>query len=484
MERFLEALNTTFVNDEKMRGYCLKVPFDPPMRYQELPFALEIDSHNMLYALMRELLARLGLDAENEGTPGWNPFKDIIKPGDKVLIKPNLVTDRHYLGKESLYGSIVHGSVLRPLVDYAYLALGGEGSITIADNPVEGADFELIMEFTGIRAMVDELSKRGYKGLRVLDLRPRVLKESRDGKFFHRTQPGDPLGYINIDLGKKSLFAEFDDKPDIHYYTLADRSVDHIDPRFKGGSKTDEYHNPSSHRYIISKTVLDSDVIINVAKMKTHCKAGMSLALKNMIGMVYEKDCMPHHRPGMPPDGDAFPYFPAKHYVASRKLYSSLREWFQIPRLPGFRSFRNWLQKNKILVGQHIEHGNWKGNDTIWRTILDLNRIAFYADREGIMRDEPQRKFFGLIDGIISQEGDGPMNGWPVHSSVLIGGHNPVAVDALALKMAGFGPEMVKTVNKAAELDGWKISPDDDFDKILDGLKIPELKFELPNGWN
>jgi hypothetical protein len=151
--------------------------------------------------------------------------------------------------------------------------------------------------------------------------------------------------------------------------------------------------------------------------------------------------------------------------------------------VPGFRKVRDWLQKNEILVGQHIEHGNWKGNDTIWRTILDLNRIAFYADKEGVMREEPQRKFFGLIDGIISQEGDGPMSGLPVVTSILFGGHNPVAVDALAIKAAGIDPDMVKSVSRASEINQWKISPDDSYDKFLESINIPQLNLKLPKGW-
>lgn len=473
--------SATFVHDADTGGYCLKAPFDPPSRHPELDFVRETDPGNRVYGMVRSLLMKLGFDADNAGMSSWNPLGEIISPGDKVLIKPNLLTHRHYLGEDAVYSSIAHGSVLRPLVDYARLALEGRGSIIIADNPVEDTDFEKVMEITGIQAMVEELCRRGYEGLELIDLRPRVVREGKDGKFHYHDQPGDPRGYVSVDLGRESLLAGFDHDPDVHFYTLADPSVDHLDPHFEGRSRTDEYHNPGGHKYVIARTVLDSDVIISAAKLKTHCKAGMTLTLKNMVGIVYLKECLPHHRPGMPPKGDAFPFYPAPHYVASRKIYKDLRERVRIHRLPGFMALRNWLQKHKILVGEHLEHGNWKGNDTIWRMILDLNRIAFYADKEGNMMDRPQRKFLGLIDGIIAQQGDGPRSGDPVVSSILIGGTNPIAADNLAIKAAGMDPAAIRTLSRAAEIERWKIPGEGDVS--FDDHGLPELRFEPPKGW-
>ena len=481
---FLFSSQVSFIHSPKVENYCKDIPFDPPERYPELRFIPRINKDSRVYEIVRELLKALSLDKENMGTPIWDPFKDIIKPGNTVLIKPNLVTHRHYLGKDALYSAVSHGSIIRPIIDYVFLALEGKGSIIIADNPVESTDFESLMEFTGIRTMVEELSKREYCDLEVLDLRPRVLKEAEDGKFYYELQKSDPLGYATINLGKDSLFAEFDQDNSVHYYTLADHTVDHFNPRYEGESSTDKYHNSLAHEYIVSKSVLDADVIINIAKMKTHCKAGVTLALKNMIGMVYEKECMPHHRPGLPPKGDSFPHYPPVHYVASRKLYKRLRENLQIHRVPGFRSFRNLLQKKGILIGQHIEHGNWKGNDTIWRTILDLNRIAIYADKNGIMQDTPQRKYFALIDGVIAQEGEGPMGGEPVVSSIVFGGVNPVITDALAIKSMGLDNNLIKTVSEAGKIKKWKLLPENGFDPSFPDMEVPKLNFKMPKGWN
>ncbi|MFZ2055099.1 MAG: DUF362 domain-containing protein, partial [Candidatus Aminicenantales bacterium] len=359
-----------------MQDYCPDVPFDPPVAFPEIPFVKAANPGNPVYQMVRGLLLKMGLDEEHFGTDQWNPLGQIVRPGNRVLIKPNLVTPRHYLGGGAISSSIVHGSVLRPLIDYSALALGGSGPILIADNPVESADFDTLMQLTGIEQMVGALKAGGRGDIQAIDLRPKVLRESKSGRFHYVAQPGDPLGYVTIDLGEDSLFHELDGIPNLHYYTLADQTVDHFDPRYFGESATDRYHNYGSHKYVVSRSILNADVIINVAKLKTHCKSGVTLCLKNMIGMVYLKECMPHHRPGPPPDGDSFPFYPASHYVAVRKLYRSLRKWLQVHRYPGFRVFRNFLQRKGILIHQHVEHGNWHGNDTLWRTILDLNRIA------------------------------------------------------------------------------------------------------------
>jgi uncharacterized protein (DUF362 family) len=472
----------SYVHNQFVKHYCLKVPFDPPEPYPELSFIRNTNKDNMVYPMVRELLQKLGMDKENIGTTQWNPLKDIVSVRNKVLIKPNLVTHRHYLGEKALYGAVVHGSLIRPIIDYVYLALKGEGSITIADNPLESADFESIMKFTGIQEMVNELNRAGYDELKVIDLRPKVTREDKHGKFYYEPQTGDPLGYATVDLEENSLFSEFDHDAGIHYYTLSDPTIDHLDPKCKSESATDTYHNPLSHRYIVSKSVLDSDVIINIAKMKTHCKAGVTLALKNIIGMVYQKDCMPHHRPGLPPRGDSFPHYPAPHYIALRKLYRALREQLQIHRFPGFRSFRNVLQKKEILVGQHVEHGNWKGNDTIWRTILDLNRIVMYANKKGEMCDTPQRKYIAFIDGIIAQEGEGPVCGNPIIASIIFGGFNPVAVDALAIQAMGIDITLIKSISQTGRIKKWKLLQGNGV--FPTDIKVPTLNFKLPKGWS
>jgi len=474
-----------FIRDESARDYNILPPFDPPEIYCEIPFVNKTNKKNRIYPMVRSLLQNLGLDKRNIGTKQWNPFKDVAKPGNFVLIKPNLITHKHYLGNDALYSTVIHGSIIRPIIDYLYLAMNGHGTIVVADNPIVATDFNLLMKFTGIQAMLDDLKNRGYGDLRTIDLRPKILKETQNGDFYYEHQQGDPLGYVDIDLGSDSLFSEFDSKPNTRYYTLADPSVDHVNPKFRGKSETDGYHNPRNHIYTLSKSVLKSDLFINIAKMKTHCKAGVTLLLKNVVGVVYGKECIPHWRQGLPPDGDAFPKYPPYFYIYLQKLYAKLRKRIRIHQYRCFQELRDALKRRNIIVGQykHLEHGNWKGNDTIWRTILDLNRILIYADKEGNMCDEPQRHFFGLIDGIIAQKGEGPMNGNPFVSSIIFGGFNPVVIDALAVKAMGISPHLIGSISKAHLINKWNINPIGGFDISMPEIDVPTFNFKLPKGW-
>jgi hypothetical protein len=53
---------------------------------------------------------------------------------------------------------------------------------------------------------------------------------------------------------------------------------------------------------------LEADVIINLPKPKTHKKTGLTGAIKNLVGLVGDKELLPHHRNGGATDGgDCYP---------------------------------------------------------------------------------------------------------------------------------------------------------------------------------
>jgi uncharacterized protein (DUF362 family) len=55
-------------------------------------------------------------------------------------------------------------------------------------------------------------------------------------------------------------------------------------------------HHPGVHQYLVAKEVIEADIIINLPKLKTHRKAGVTCALKNLIGINGNKEYLPHHR--------------------------------------------------------------------------------------------------------------------------------------------------------------------------------------------
>jgi uncharacterized protein (DUF362 family) len=463
-------------------------PFNPPKIYPEYPFEPTINKGNTIYLLVRNALLQMELDKQNIGTKEWNPFREIVTPGTTILIKPNFVSHYHEKGL-SVNSVIVHGSVIRPIVDYVYIALRGKGKIIIADTPLENADFSKICILSGLSETIEYLKKQSDIQIELLDLRASRTIFDSGGKITKEPLSGDPMGYQLVDIGQDSALAELDGE-NTNYYTLGDHSVNHYNPYEIKRGVPNLYHNKDIHQYSIGRTVLSADTVISVAKLKVHKKAGVTLNLKNMIGIIHGKEFIPHHRPGSPPNGDSFPLPPPKKYIIKRSLtqrvlrilskneqvYNSIkyivRDLMKIP--------------HSLEEREHIEWGDWYGNDTVWRTILDVNKILFYADGSGVMREKRQRKYFCFIDGVIGMEGDGPMGGDAVPVGVIFAGKDPVAVDTVAAKMMGFDVNKLKTIKKAGKLEKYAIGRCDKkkIKVLLEDEKLWDvMHFRPPVGW-
>jgi uncharacterized protein (DUF362 family) len=430
--------------------------------YPEYPFETGYDPGNRVYGLVRDALIALELDRDNLGTRLWNPLGTIVAPGSTVLIKPNLVRHYHSTG-QSLDSVIVHASVIRAVLDYVWIALKGDGRIVIADTPVESADFAEACRRNGLTRTVEELSGIYGLPLEVLDLRSARTDVGRDGRLSQSLLPGDPLGYTLVDLGRDSALAGLDGEG-TNYHTLGDHSVNHFDPYTQERGIPNQYHNLGTHTYSVGNTVLRADTVISIAKLKTHKRAGVTLNLKNMIGIINGKAFIPHHRPGPPPYGDSYPSPPPGRYVAKRNMKRRVAQllagnpWLYA-RVRGIvkRATRALGISSKF----HAEWGDWHGNDTIWRTILDINRVLFYADQSGVMRETKQRNYFCFVDGVVGMEGEGPMAGDAVPAGVVLAGDDPVAVDARAAEVMGFDSGKVQTIKAAGGLPQYGLGMSD-----------------------
>jgi len=110
------------------------------------------------------------MDSEKFGRPDWNPFRELITPGQRVLIKPNLVRHSHLAGGD-YHAVITNGSLVRCALDYVAMALQGKGEITVGDAPVQSADFAEIVERTGLQVVCDDVSKTWSIPVRLKDFR-------------------------------------------------------------------------------------------------------------------------------------------------------------------------------------------------------------------------------------------------------------------------------------------------------------------------
>jgi uncharacterized protein (DUF362 family)/Pyruvate/2-oxoacid:ferredoxin oxidoreductase delta subunit len=83
-----------------------------------------------------------------------------------------------------------------------------------------------------------------------------------------------------------------------------------------------------------------------------------------------------------------------------------------------------------------------------------------------------------LMDGIMGMEGPGPGNGFPTLIGLLLGSTNPLILDMVASRVAGYDPMMIPTSRIAFFRKTWLQSADD---IIYDG---PEINTIIKEGFN
>src|SRR5207248_1668182 len=109
------------------------------------------------------------------------------------------------------------------------------------------------------------------------------------------------------------------------------------------------HHSAGRHAYLIAASVVACDVIVSLPKLKTHKKAGITVSLKNLVGVNGDKNWLPHHTEGCPADGgDEHPRPGARHRV-ERRAAARLRQLSR--RLPGAGP---WLHRQARWVGRGV----------------------------------------------------------------------------------------------------------------------------------
>ncbi len=441
------------VMDTEQHTYPDRPPFHPPTRYPEYPFnSNEIDESNYVYDAVRQLFVLLGLDREHYGSRDWNPLGNIIRPGDNVVLKPNLVISDHPDGLPGIQASVVHGSIVRAFIDYALIANRGKGRITVADSPIKEVDFDRILELTGVGPTVTYLNQQHTLNVELIDFRDlQVTRNEHRVMVASQRLAGAPDGYRTIDLGQRSMLSEIADHAERYRSTAA---------LYENAIL--QAHNRDHNFYSLPNRILQADALISLAKLKTHRKAGVTLSLKNLVGITNEKRWLPHHRVGSPSQGGDL-------YADATRLDVKFKErakdllithWWgrwgaQYVGLPLFKLYQRLAkpfldhQYGNDAISQ-IEDGDWHGNDTVWRMVLDLNTLLFYSDRNGELCDTPQRRYLSVIDGIIGGMEEGPLKPRPIGCGALISGFNPVAVDMVCARMMGFDVERIPMLRRAA----------------------------------
>ena len=472
------------VCDTGASAYPDREPFDPPEAYPELPSPDgALKATNSVYAGVRETLRLLGLDAGRYGGASWNPLGEIIRPGDRVVIKPNLV--RHFHGNGGRLDALVtHGSVVRAVLDYALLALGNRGEVTLGDSPLQYADFASTLRACGLVGVIERTRRHAAVPIRVVDFR-RERSEKRDGMIVARVpNDGDPGGYKIVDLQSSSRFAGLP----------ADRMrrfrVTQYDPR-----TMQRAHGESTHAYLLPASVLGADVVINLPKLKTHRKVAITAAMKNLVGINGSKDWLPHHTAGcVASGGDEY-----LQRSLRKAVISALRDRLEGRRNPLARRAIRIVERAVKATG-HVTafpdpywEGSWHGNDTLWRMVHDLHRALFFADSSGALRAEPQRRCLTIVDAVVAGEGEGPMRPAPRPTGLLVAGANPLAVDTVCCRLMGFDerriPLLFNAINNGfhpplAAPERIRIATNAPaWERLFDLPRSQTLRFAPPAGW-
>jgi uncharacterized protein (DUF362 family) len=364
----------------------------------------------------------------------------IIQPGDRVVLKPNWIKehDERFPGPNHWHHVITHPAVIEAVARWAGEHLRGSGSITICDAPQTDSSFDKIREYCELDSLLTRL-RTALPGVdfSLLDLRPEGW-HAIDGVTVARTKlPGDPRGNTHVRLDSASEFVGY-----------------HGQGRLYGASydmaETNEKHTGAHHEYLLCRTPMDADVFINLPKLKTHKKVGITCALKNLVGINANKNWLPHHTEGTPDQGgDQFAAATAKARLEHSWMGSAKRLLKDRPSLS--RLFVPLKKAGRLFFGdtqQVVRSGNWHGNDTCWRMVLDLNKCLFYFDGSGRPRQRPLR-YLAVADGIIGGEGNGPMSPDPKPCGVILAGTHPVAVDCVAAMLMGIEWQQLRLLRNA-----------------------------------
>lgn len=409
----------------------------------------------------------------------------------KIVIKPNWVL--HQTPATAPIGVLVTDPrVIEATVVACAQVFPAFEQIVVADCPLQSADWPLLCRQSGLSEVIERCANRFGERVQFMDLRRDVYTIGKGGVFIPDTHTphGDPRGYREVCLNAESHLEE------IAHQAERFSLVDHDD------SVTRRHHRLGDHRYLVAQTFLDADLLINLPKWKTHSKAAITAAIKNLVGINGDKAYLPHYTRGSPRSG-------GDEYWDEDRLLSwlrvSVRQLVWRKSAIGIMLLRPCWRIVRYLYSQaarlntrrarppdlYVGGGGWYGNRTIWRMIYDLNMVIQRVDSEGKLRPGSQRGYFCIVDGLIAGEGAGPLNAAPRNLDCLAFGDDPFAIDTALSWFMGFDPDKIAILAERSRYMGldWGRFEHEDLAVTVDGkatrLRDATLCYDFlpPAGW-
>jgi uncharacterized protein (DUF362 family) len=385
--------------------------------------------------MIRDAVIQAGMN----DTP-FGPLASVVKPGMTVLVKPNWVLHRNQagLGTECL---ITHPTFVLAALDEVLKARPAR--VILGDAPVQLCRWDEIVT-SDFRQQVEEKARKAGVAVELVDFR---RTKTRSGNLADGVENDlrAEREYTLFDLGKDSLLDPVASSE--HRFR-----VTNYDP-----GKLRRAHSVGRHQYLVCRESLEADAVLSLPKLKTHRKAGLSGALKNLVGINGNKDYLPHHRiGGTDAGGDCYP---------GRSLRKRMVEFFldMANRRIGTRGYRFWsycAQRNWASVASLEEgglEGGWYGNDTCWRMVLDLNRILLYGRPDGSLAESKQRALWTLTDAIVCGEGEGPLGPSPRCLGVVTFSECSVAADIAHAALFRFDAQRIPCIREARRGFRWPL---------------------------
>jgi uncharacterized protein (DUF362 family) len=372
--------------------------------------------------------------------------------GRTILIKPNLVMDSRVPGDEKCLTT--HPNFILSAVE-AVLAFKPL-KIIIGDAPVQSCKWEKLFEHSFYEKLA-HLEKKYDTKINLLD--------------FRRTIWSDSLK-VNTEIRPFSEYLIFDLKEASYLDPVTDDSnkfrVTNYDP-----DKLANYHKKGKHLYCVTKEFFEADVIIQLPKVKTHQKAGITNALKNLVGINGDKDYLPHHKTGgSSKGGDCYPGSNPLRRISEVMLDKANRNIGSLMYYP-------WLAGSLFLwkvvpkSPYHSLSAGWYGNDTTWRMVADINKIALFGNKNGKLDENPIRKIFTLCDGIIGGQGNGPLKPVPLPLGTILFSDDSLLTDIAAARLMRFDVTSIPLIRELM-----KVMHNNDHTILLnnDPASLEELK--------
>jgi uncharacterized protein (DUF362 family) len=161
----------------------------------------------------------------------------------------------------------------------------------------------------------------------------------------------------------------------------------------------------------ITKRAEEFDYKISLAIPKTHNFAIATFGIKNMAGLIMRQDMAMIHglKGGIEVDAPKtfLDKLPSGTVSKARRLLPNWFINFLFRQYPGYRKSVKMIHKNIVEFAKRL-----------WPNLV-------------------------VLDGFICMEGDGPVDGTPVHLKTAIASTDPVKADGVGARLIGFKPEEI-----------------------------------------